>query len=76
MRVSSDEGGCGFVRVVGMADVWGWWEVGMAGRWGWRWIYRKTGGVAEMKDNDAKGGRRVVLVAAGTAGGVYAKGRV
>lgn len=19
--------------VVGMADVWGWWEVGMAGRW-------------------------------------------
>ena len=27
------EGGCGFVRVVGMADVWGWWEVGMAGRW-------------------------------------------
>ena len=24
------EGGCGFERVVGMADVWGWWEVGMA----------------------------------------------
>ena len=38
------EGGCGFERVVGMADVWewwaggdggklGWWEVGMVGRW-------------------------------------------
>ena len=26
-------GGCGFERVVGMADVWGWWEVGMVGRW-------------------------------------------
>ena len=32
----------------------------MVDRWGWRWIYRKTGGVAEMKDNDVKGGRRVV----------------
>ena len=28
------EGGWGFERVVGMADVWGWWEVGMAGRGG------------------------------------------
>ena len=59
MRVSSDEGGWGLERVVGMADV------GMLGSWnvgqvGWRWIYRKTGGVAEMKDNDVKGGRRVV----------------
>ena len=26
-------GGRGFERVVGMADVWGWWEVGMLGRW-------------------------------------------
>ena len=24
MRVNSDEGGWGFERVVGMADVWGW----------------------------------------------------
>ena len=34
--------GCGFERVVGMADVWGWWEVGMVGSWdggklGW-WV--------------------------------------
>lgn len=33
MRVSFDEGGCGFEGVVGMAGRWGWWEVGMAGRW-------------------------------------------
>ena len=42
MRVSFDEGGWGFERVVGMADVWGWWEVGMVGSWdggklGW-WV--------------------------------------
>ncbi len=36
------EGGCGFERVVGMADVWEWWAGGdgrcveMVGRWGWR----------------------------------------
>lgn len=47
------------VNVV-LRGLWGWWEVGMVDRWGWRWIYRKTGGVAEMKDNDVKGGRRVV----------------
>ena len=28
MRVSSDEGGWGFERVVWMADVWGWWVGG------------------------------------------------
>ena len=28
MRVNSDEGGWGFERVVGMADVWGWWVGG------------------------------------------------
>ena len=39
-----------------LRGLWGWWEVGMVDRWGWRWIYRKTGGVAEMKDNDVKGG--------------------
>lgn len=28
MRVSFDEDGYGFERVVGMADVWGWWAGG------------------------------------------------
>ena len=31
MRVSSDEGGWGFERVVWMADVWGWWDGGQVG---------------------------------------------